>query len=239
VKRAVLIGAAVFAMSACAGPAGAQDAADSASRFDRFDRNYPRNFLAPTARTLEQGAGYLCSRELLLQGVAYGVTDRISVEVGGVLIPPHVDQAVGYGGLKIGLTSSERFSTAVGGLFATGPELGGFGLGFAMATFGSRDRNVTVGLGGGGWSLVGLGFAGYVPLGFLGTNYRLSESLAIVGEVWSAPLWLEGLRYSPVLLSLRWIGERWAFDAGLITSSAAWGEGEGAVFPVVSLAYNF
>jgi len=225
VKRAVLIGAIVLAMSVHAGPAGAQDATDSAPRFDRFDRNYSRHVLAPTARMLGQGAGYLCSRGLLFQGVAYGVTNRITAEVGGAVFPPDLGASIGYGGLKVGLTSSERFSTAIGGLFVAGPGLG--------------DRNVTVGLGGGGWGLHDYDFAGYIPLGFVGATYRLSERVAVVGEVWSAPLRFEGLRYSPVFLSLRWIGEPWAFDAGLVTSSAAWGGDGIPALPVVTLAYNF
>lgn len=208
------------------------------SRFELADPNYTRLLLAPTARTLEQGRGYYCNREVLMHGLAYGVTDRLTVEVGGAAFPTGwPPYAVGYCGAKIGIAEGERHALSAGGLYFDG-DAGRFGVGFLMWTGGPVDLNFTLGLGGGGWSLHDYSFGGWLPIGFAGVNWRFAKNFAVVGEIWSSPMWFDGLRYSPGITAVRWFGRRWALDAGVVTSSAMW-SGDVSAFPVVELSYNF
>ncbi len=169
--------------------AGADDAV--AQTFPPGDPNYSRLLFAPTGRPLEKGDGYFSDYELLFPGGAYGITDNVSI-AGGVSVIPGLglDEQLFYVSPKIGLrTSADRAAVSVGGLFARAgggeyDQAESLGVGYAVGTFGGRDRSLSVGLGAAKAS--GELTARYPSL-MLGGTTTVSRHVALVGETW---LWL-------------------------------------------------
>ena len=117
------------------------------------DPNYSRLMFAPTARPLRKGDGYFSDYELLFPGVAYGITDNLSL-AGGLSVIPGLgfDEQVFYVSPKLGFELGDRAAVAVGGLFAgswaTAAVAGDSArIGFVVGTFGGPRRSVTLGLG--------------------------------------------------------------------------------------------
>src|SRR5688572_21282328 len=118
----------------------------------RGDPNYSRLLFAPTGRPLKKGDGYFSDYELLFPGVAYGLTDNVTL-AGGVSVIPGLglDEQLFYISPKVGFKLGERASVAVGALVAAAGGGEGDGesayIGFAVGTFGGPRRSLTVGLG--------------------------------------------------------------------------------------------
>ena len=145
--------------------------------------NGTRMFIAPTARNLYQGEGYVQAIDVFLLGINYGLTDNISV---GLLVP--VIPFLGVPALaitpKLSVPVSDKLHLGVGVLygFATGLAggSGSAGVGYGLATYGSADTNVTFGLGYGFSS----GDIGRSPVGVIGANVRLSRLFSLVNETY-------------------------------------------------------
>ncbi|WP_223653347.1 hypothetical protein [Hymenobacter psoromatis] len=147
--------------------------------------NGTRMFLAPTARGLHEGEGYVQAIDVFLLGVNYGLTDNISL---GLLVP--VIPFVGVPALaltpKLSVPVSDKLHVGAGVLFgfATGIAggSGSAGVGYGMATYGSADTNVTLGLGY-GFGSEGVGSS---PVAVIGANVRLSRLFSLVNETYIA-----------------------------------------------------
>src|SRR5687767_9562194 len=83
------------------------------------DPNYSRLLFAPTGRPLKKRDGYFSDYELLFPGVAFGLTDNISL-AGGVSVIPGIglDSQLFYVSPKVGFDLGDRASVAVGALLA-------------------------------------------------------------------------------------------------------------------------
>jgi len=110
-----------------------------------------RYFWAPNAYGLKKGEGYYQNYWVLFNQVSYGFTDNFSVGVG--MVPLFLFAATPT---PIWITPKfsipvvkNKFNVGVGGLFGTvvGGENSSFGLAYGTTTFGSRDKNFSVGLG--------------------------------------------------------------------------------------------
>lgn len=147
--------------------------------------NGTRMFIAPTARNLYQGEGYVQALNIFLLGINYGLTDNISV---GLLVP--VVPFLGVPALaitpKVSVPVSDKLHVGAGVLygFATGIAggSGSAGVGYGLATYGSADTNVTLGLGYG----FGSDGIGSTPVGVIGANLRLSRLFSLVNETYIA-----------------------------------------------------
>jgi len=147
--------------------------------------NGTRMFIAPTARNLYQGEGYVQALNIFLLGINYGLTDNISV---GLLMP--VVPFLGVPALaitpKVSVPVSDKLHVGAGVLygFATGIAggSGSAGVGYGLATYGSADTNVTLGLGYG----FGSDGIGSTPVGVIGANLRLSRLFSLVNETYIA-----------------------------------------------------
>jgi hypothetical protein len=147
--------------------------------------NGTRMFIAPTARNLYQGEGYVQALNIFLLGINYGLTDNISV---GLLVP--VVPFLGVPALaitpKVSVPVSDKLHVGAGVLygFTTGIAggSGSAGVGYGLATYGSADTNVTLGLGYG----FGSGGIGSTPVGVVGANVRLSRLFSLVNETYIA-----------------------------------------------------
>jgi hypothetical protein len=217
--------------------AGADDAV--AQSFPPGDPNYSRLLFAPTGRPLEKGDGYLSDYELLFPGGAYGITDNLSI-AGGVSVIPGLglDEQLLYVSPKLGWNLSDRAAVSVGGLFARAgggeyDQAESLGIGYAVGTFGRRDRSLSVGLG----AAKASGEDGALPLLMLGGTTTVSRHIALVGETW---LWLGedfDIGQQPIGLGVRFFDERLSADVGVILLGDLLDEG--FPLPWVSVTYRF
>ena len=200
------------------------------------DPNYSRLLFAPTARPLARGEGTFSDYELVFPGVAFGLTDNVSI-AGGVSVIPGLGlrEQVYYVAPKIGWNIGDKAAVAIGGFAATiGDEhRDSLGIGYLMGTFGGRDRSVSVGLG----ALRATGAASTTPLLMLGGNVTVSRHVALVGETWLALDEGFGAAEQPIGVGVRFFGERLSADVGVVVIGALLDEGFPA--PWASVSYHF
>ncbi len=147
-----------------------------------------RYFFSPNGYGLQRGEGYYQNVWVLINSFAYGLTENISI--GGGAVPLFF-----FGGaptpiwatVKLSIPVIEdRINMGVGVLAGTviGEEETGFGILYGISTFGSKDNNVSIGLGygyaGGEWAkspiininaMIRTGARGY----FLTENYIIQS----------------------------------------------------------------
>jgi hypothetical protein len=110
-----------------------------------------RYFWAPNGYGLRKGEGYFQNVWVLFNQVSYGLTNHFSIGVG--LMPLFL-----FGGAETPIWVTPKFSfpvvkdklnIGVGTLFATvtGVENSSFGVLYGQATLGSRDKNMSLGIG--------------------------------------------------------------------------------------------
>jgi hypothetical protein len=196
--------------------------------------NGTRMFLAPTARNLHQGEGEVQVIDIFLAGINYGITDNISV---GLLVPviPFVGVPFVAVTPKVSVPLSDKFHVGAGVLygFATGFEggSGGAGVGYGLATYGTADTNITLGL---GYGLGNDGLSGS-PVGVIGANVRVSRLFSLVNETYIASFdhnsGLAGLA------GLRYASPRFSSSLGMLYFSA---RNDGGIYPAyLNVAYRF
>lgn len=172
--------------------------------------NRTRLLVGPNARTLEAGKGYLFDLWIFFPGIAYGITDNITV-AGGASIIPGVDDQMFYFAPKVGFAPSENLSLA-GNLmiFRLWEETLYFALG--NMTYGTDDASVTFGTGI-AWNDNGVMDK---PAFTFGGDYRLAPRMGLVGEGWFVP----GDEDNGFLLlgGVRLMGEMMTLDIGFAAS---------------------
>ncbi len=198
----------------------------------RSDPNYSRLMFTPTGRPLRSGQGYWSNYYISFPGITYGLTNQISITAGLSVFP-----GVGLGDQllslapKIALYQNDDFALSAGTLYMSLiDEIGG--------TKGSPDKSFTAGLG-----------FGYIneqdePVDFamhlvilLGSNIRLTDSLALVSENWFITGENLGLGEQSLGIALRFFGKDLAVDIGVIIIGQVLKEG----FPIpwVFAVYHF
>jgi len=170
--------------------------------------NATRLFFAPSGQMLKKGEGYFADYELFFPGVAYGVTDNISIGGGASLFPTGLDEQVYYFTPKVGMSFGEQLHLAAGLLLA-GTSGGTGGIGYGVGTLGDGDASATIG--------VGYGFAGgeieSKPLLLVGGEKRVSRRIALVTENYLLPVTDDNLVYS---FGIRFMGEKLTTDLALV-----------------------
>jgi hypothetical protein len=111
-----------------------------------------RNFWAPTGYGLKPGEGYYQNIWVLFNQVSVGLTRHLSMGVG--MVPLFL---FGSPSSPVWLTpklslplSKDKVNVGIGALIGTtsiGEKGNGFGIVYGSSTFGSRDRNFTIGVG--------------------------------------------------------------------------------------------
>ncbi len=146
-----------------------------------------RYFFSPNGYGLKKGEGYYQNVWVLMNSFAVGVTNNVSI--GGGLVPLFF---FGGGPTPVWITpkvsipvSRDNFNMGAGALVGTviGEENTGFGILYGIATFGSKDKNMSLGLGygyaGGDWAkspminlsfMIRTGARGY----FISENYYIN-----------------------------------------------------------------
>ena len=150
--------------------------------------NGTRLFFAPTARNLRKGEGYVQDIDILLVGINYGISDNVSV---GLLAP------IPLGGInfnvfaltpKVSFKVNEQLHVGGGVLYAFADGDNG-GVAYGLATYGSADNNVTLGLGYG----VSNFSVSSSPVVVLGGMTRLSRRFSLLNESYVGGNYLAGL----------------------------------------------
>lgn len=187
---------------------------DPSAREDWFPNpNATRLFFAPTGQMLKQGEGYFSDYELFFPGVAYGLTDNLTIGGGVSLFPAAIEDQAYYFTPKIGISVNDHVHVATGVLLV-GTQAGTGGIYYGVGTFGDGNGSVTVG--------AGYGFAGgkiqSKPVGMVGGELRIANRVGIVTENYLLPVSENNLLYS---FGLRFIGESITTDLALVNVSGS------------------
>jgi len=175
--------------------------------------NQTRLFFAPTGQMLKKGEGYFSDYEVLFPGVAYGVTDNISIGGGISLIPAGIDNQLFYVTPKVGVSLSPKLHVALGAIaaFVPGENNGNVGAIYGVGTAGDGDASVTGG--------VAFGFVGrdvnseFAVL--IGGEKRLSRRIGFVTENYFVP---SSLGTPIVSGGVRFMSEKLTVDLALFNA---------------------
>jgi hypothetical protein len=195
-----------------------------------------RLLLSSTAFPMEKGTGYYSNTWLALHTFAAGLTDRFTLG-GGLAWFPGVglDETFYYVLPKYTLVNRERTKVAVGALAALLPQDAGsdvsqsLGILYAVGTTGSRDSNLSLGL---GWGYQG-DEVGKNPVVMIGGQHRVHRRVSLISENWFVPI--DGETEGVISYGLRFLGE-------LITVDLAWVSVLGEEFtgiPWLGFAFRF
>ena len=169
--------------------------------------NSTRLFFAPTGHMLKKGEGYVSDYELFFPGIAFGLTDNVSIGGGISLFPAAAEDQVYYLTPKVGVSVWENVHLAAGVLFA-GARGGTGGVYYGVGTFGDGNGSVTLG---GGYGFAG-GKIERKPVGMIGAEKRISRRIGIVTENYLLPVSHDNVLYS---FGLRFMGEKITTDLAL------------------------
>jgi hypothetical protein len=197
------------------------------------DANATRIFFGPTGRALPKGSAYVGVYEFLLPFVQVGITDRLSIGGGTLLLFGLEGSQPFWVTPKLQVYGGERVQVAAGAFHVANVDDGYFGIAYGVATVGDADRAMTVGA---GWS--------YWPrdeahdsdersgsaVVMIGGERRISRRLKLLTENYV-------FRGGGILSAgVRFIGNRLSADLGL---ACPVGADEVFVFPVVNFVWVF
>jgi hypothetical protein len=196
--------------------------------------NLTRLYFSPTARMLKAGQGYFCDYYLFFPGIAYGMSDNITIGAGMSLFPGvDLSKQLYYFSPKIGLSATRNSSFSIGALIFALPEIEdehhSLGVVIGSGTFGNPDASLSLGL---GYGFVDDKFADK-PMITLGGEIRFARRASFVSENWILP----GTDRVPAFYGMRFFGEGISVDLALISLI-----GGGGVFPGipwVDFVFNF
>jgi hypothetical protein len=189
--------------------------------------NSTRLFFAPTGQMLKKGEGYVSDYELFFPGMAYGLTDNVSIGGGFSLLPVGADEQLYYLTPKIGVSLTDNVHVAAGVLFA-GAKGGTGGVYYGVGTFGNSNASVTLG---GGYGFAG-GRVERKPVGMVGAELRIARRIGLVTENYLLPVSHDNVLYS---YGVRFMGEKITTDLALANIA-----GSGAIgFPFVDFVFRF
>ena len=146
--------------------------------------NQTRLFFAPTGQMLRKGEGYFSDYELFFPGVAYGVTDHISIGGGVSLFPAGLDEQLFYITPKVGFSPSPKLHLAIGAIASTVPgDNSNVGAVYGVGTAGDGDASVTGGI---AYGFAGSDFTSEFAV-LIGGEKRLSNRIGLVTENYFVP----------------------------------------------------
>jgi hypothetical protein len=206
-------------------------------RYLRYDPNVSRLMFAPTARAIGSGRGYVANYYLFFPFLAFGAGEHVSMAVGISLIPGSRAQ-IGYLAPKVTLFDSGSISVASGVIISkvlgdtvVGDD-GSFGMAYGVTTLGSREMEVTVGVGAG---FVNGDFSGSPTL-VIGGDLQLSNRVKLMTENY---LLFGSDDYKILSGGVRFFGRHLAVDIAMITTPDLL-EQEGFPFlPFLDFTYSF
>jgi len=173
-----------------------------------------RYFWSPNGYGLNKGEGYYQNIWVMWNQFAYGLTDNLSI--GGAVVPLFLFGGAPtpvFGTAKISFPiEKEKINLAAGVIAGTvlGESETGFGILYGLSTFGSRDNNLSFGLGygfgGGEWASA--------PIINLNGMFRLASRWYFLTENYYINIDEEN--FAMVSLGARWIIKKAALDFGFV-----------------------
>jgi hypothetical protein len=201
-----------------------------------FENPHPTRLLfSATAYPLEKGTGYYSNTWLFIHTFAAGITDRFTLAGGATTIPgiPLNENPV-YLLPKYTVVNGERTQVALGALIGFLPfnsdpgEVKTAGLLYAVGTTGTKESNVSLGL---GWGYANDDVTGN-PTMMLGGQGRISRRVSLISENW---FFANGSDTEGVIsYGLRFLGENMSVDLAWVTAL-----GEGFGIPWLGFAWKF
>lgn len=207
------------------------------------DPNASRLYLAPTARPLPAGQGYVSGYYVIAPLVAYGLTNNVSLAGGGTFL-----LSTQIGGLyvlpKFGISFGNFVSLAGGA--AAAKAWGGesfspaLGAAFGLLTLGPPEMSATLGGGYAAYKGTSPGDTLFstTPAFVVGSSIRILRKMAFVTENYLIKNWLN---YSPIVTyGLRFFGETFTLDVAFINTVGYDGfSGKFPGLPVAAITYKF
>jgi hypothetical protein len=193
-----------------------------------------RLLFSATAFPLDRGTGYYSNTWLVLHTFAAGVTDRFTLGGGLAWFPGvDLDETFYYLLPKYTVVNGRRTKVAVGALagllpFGGSDDQSSAGLLYAVGTTGSRDSNLSAGL---GWGYAGDDVAKN-PVVMLGGQGRMSRRVSFISENWFFPI--EGETEGIYSYGLRFLGEGLTVDLAFVSIL-----GERGAAPWLGFAFRF
>ncbi|MEO8260223.1 MAG: hypothetical protein ABI868_22950 [Acidobacteriota bacterium] len=181
-----------------------------------------RLLIAPTARALKRGEGYVGASQVFVPFFQVGVTDRFSIGAGKPLV-----FADGFNPVwitpKLQVVARDSVQAAIGVIHMTGMGGGDAGLAYGVTTVGHPDRSATVGVG------YGYRGGGRAAIVMLGGEIRTGRNVKLIADSW---LWAGGVSF--VSGGVRMERRRVSSDFGMVMLI-----GTAVPVPFVTFAWRF
>ena len=192
------------------------------------DPNPTRLFFAPTGRSLQRGTGYFGVYEILLPFVQVGITDRVSFGGGTPLIFGGGSEHPFWITPKVQVLNAKSTQIAVGVMHFMNVGDGSLGIAYGVATLGSADSAVTVGVGRAYERSYGNSHG--ATLLMVGGEHRATRKIKLITENYV-------FRSGGVAMGgIRLLGDSLSADIGLVVPL---GVGELIAFPMVNFVWKF
>ncbi|MDX1908210.1 MAG: hypothetical protein SF053_14335 [Bacteroidia bacterium] len=185
--------------------------ADPSGKFNFINPHPTRYFVGPTAVPIERFQGYYQNLLFTSNFANVGLTHHISVGGGVELISLMGGNPYWFFTPKVGIQADKNIYLG-GGLMVAGlGRQGTASLAYSVATVGSIERNISVGVGYGRWN----GSWAKSPVLMASGTYRITDELAFLSENYLLGNGENG--YTPIsMVGMRIFTKRVAFDAGAI-----------------------
>ena len=180
--------------------------------------NETRYLFAPSAFNLKKGEGYYQNTYLFLNSMNYGITDNFSIGCGLEFLSTfgsldnNTFDPIFFITPKVNTQVSEHLHLGLGFLYGNIPGLvGGFGVGYGLATYGNAEHNATLGL---GFGYLDGRFSGDPVITISGMT-RLSRRVSLVTENWLFPA---DVYRGIITYGVRFFGEQMSVDLALLNN---------------------
>ncbi len=185
-----------------------------------------RYYFTPSAIPMDAGRGYYQNNLLFINSFAYGLTRNVSIGAGFEVISLLRGAPVWLLSAKAGFPVAKNIHLGAGTLLIALSDLSGWnnerptvGTAFGLATFGSKENNITFGAGYGYGSVYNERSdpGAFRMTGTISGTARLGKRIAFCSENWILPNAFD----DPILYSygIRILGDRTSIDIALINNA--------------------
>ncbi len=212
-------------------------------------------YITPNALQIGDGNGAIV--DYLVAGLQfnYGVTDWLSLNVGGAFIPflPNTVR-VATGGIKITPTTGKNFNFAIGGqgVYSQVIKETRFLFGYGAVTYGNWESHLSI-LGGASYKnetdTSGKNYSSQEAILAIEGGHRVGENLKIMGELF----FISNFDIVPFVATIRYFENNFTIDIGVVFSlyksgasrttptiaETVFGVQDFPVIPVISGSYHF
>jgi hypothetical protein len=198
--------------------------------------NDSRYFFAPSAFNLKKGEGYFQNIYLFINSFNYGITDNFSMGIGfeffSTFVSDGVLDPIYFLTPKYSMQVSNNVRVGVGVLYGKlTDDIGGFGVGYGLVTYGNPEHNATLGL---GFGIFDGKFSTEPVITFSGMT-RISRKMSLVTENWFFPA---DVNRGIISYGIRFFGETMSVDLALINNDEFSGVFSGGI-PYVDFVVKF